>query len=168
MIKNNISIITQENLMFDRTIRENIELGESFTHDQLMEAIDHSQLSSLIANKDNGYDFAVGNKGRYLSGGQKQRINIARVCIRDPSIVICDEGSSALDVHNEKLIMDNILNIFKDKTILFITHKLSFTLGWDMVIVMDKGHLVEAGNPQQLLMDKGMYWAMMEEYQKNS
>jgi ABC-type multidrug transport system fused ATPase/permease subunit len=163
-IKNTIGIITQDNLIFDRTIEENITLGETFTHEQVIESIQQAQLGDVVHSKDQGVDFPVGNKGRRLSGGQKQRLNIARVFIRHPKIIICDEASSALDSKNEKIIMDNLINTYKDNTIFFITHNINTTVDLDYVIVLDGGSVVEFDTPKNLKNKKGFYWEYLKGY----
>jgi ABC-type multidrug transport system fused ATPase/permease subunit len=156
-IKNTIGIVTQDNLIFDRTIEENITLGESFKKKEVMDSLKQAQLLDTVQEKPEGIQFGVGNKGRRLSGGQKQRLNIARVFIRHPKIIICDEAGSALDPKNEKIIMDNLINTYKDNTIFFITHNINTTVDLDYIIVLDEGSVVEFDSPKNLIKNHGIY-----------
>jgi ABC-type multidrug transport system fused ATPase/permease subunit len=107
--------------------------------------------------KEEGIDFKVGNKGRRLSGGQKQRLNIARVFIRHPKIIICDEAGSALDPKNERIIMDNLISTYKENTIFFITHNINTTTDLDYFIVLEEGRVVEFDTPKNLINSHGIY-----------
>jgi ABC-type multidrug transport system fused ATPase/permease subunit len=160
-IKKSINIVTQDNLIFDRSIEENITLGEEYGQEAIMEAVKKSQIKDVVEGKEGGLSFLVGNKGRRLSGGQKQRLNIARVLVRNPSIIICDEAGSALDPLNEMIIMDNLVNLYRDNTMIFITHDIPLTTHWDHILVLDNGFLVEQGSPEELKKNKGLYYKLL-------
>jgi ABC-type multidrug transport system fused ATPase/permease subunit len=160
-IKESINIVTQDNLIFDRSIEENITLGEEYSEEAIMEAVDKSQIKDVVESREEGLKFPVGNKGRRLSGGQKQRLNIARVLVRNPKIIITDEAGSALDPLTEMEITNNLMELYKSNTIISITHDIPLTTRWDYLLVLDKGSLVEEGSPQDLIDKKGLYYSLL-------
>ena len=122
-------------------------------------------MASFVHSKTEKENFPVGNKGRRLSGGQKQRINIARVMIRNPSIIICDDAGSALDPVTEQEIIKNILTLYKDQTVIFVTHNLSMTQKLDLVLCLEEGKVAEYDTPENLKSKGGLYASMLKNEQ---
>ena len=112
---------------------------------------------------DDGYDTMVGERGYKLSGGEKQRIAIARVILKNPRILILDEATSALDTHSERLIQAALEPLMKNRTTLAIAHRLSTILAADVILVVDKGEIVERGTHEELLEKNGLYARLYNE-----
>ncbi|MBV8633259.1 MAG: ATP-binding cassette domain-containing protein, partial [Burkholderiaceae bacterium] len=157
-LRRQIGVVLQENLLFNRSIRDNIALTDpSLPLDAVMHAARMAGAHDFIAELQQGYDTIVGEHGAGLSGGQKQRIAIARALVSNPRILIFDEATSALDYESEKIIQDNMRTICAGRTVLIIAHRLSAVRIADRIIAMDKGHIVESGNHQELLAQNGYY-----------
>ncbi len=158
-LRDNISIVLQDNFLFAGTIRENILMGKpSATEEELKDAVQNSCLKEFIDELDEGLDTYIGERGVLLSGGQKQRIAIARAFIKDAPIVILDEATSALDNQSEAIVQKAIENLMKDKTVFVIAHRLSTIQNADKIAVINEGELVELGSHDELLkIDNGHY-----------
>ena len=151
-LRDNISIVLQDNFLFAGTIRENILMGKpSATEEELKDAVQNSCLKEFIDELDEGLDTYIGERGVLLSGGQKQRIAIARAFIKDAPIVILDEATSALDNQSEAIVQKAIENLMKDKTVFVIAHRLSTIQNADKIAVINEGKLVELGSHDELL-----------------
>lgn len=151
-LRDNISIVLQDNFLFAGTIRENILLGkQNATDEELHSAIHNACLDEFISSLDKGLDTYIGEKGVLLSGGQKQRVAIARAFVKDAPIVILDEATSALDNQSEAIVQKAIENLMKDKTVFVIAHRLSTIKNADRIAVINEGHLVELGNHNDLM-----------------
>ena len=162
-LRNQIGIVQQESLLFDGTIFSNISIANpNATLEEVTKASKLSLAHEFIENLPSGYSNVVNEKGSELSGGQRQRIAIARMILNNPKLVILDEATSALDVETEKLVVKNLLNIFKGKTIFFISHRLHNLINADKILVMKKGSLVEQGNHNELLVNDGPYAALFK------
>jgi len=157
-LRDNIAIVLQDNFLFAGTIRENIMMGKlNATKDELNHAVKNACLSEFIDSLENGLDTYIGEKGVLLSGGQKQRIAIARAFIKNAPIVILDEATSALDNQSEAIVQEAIDNLMQDKTVFVIAHRLSTIQNADRIAVINKGHLVEIGNHEELIQKDGEY-----------
>ena len=157
-IRNNIGIVSQESMLFNDTIYNNIKSGNFNANEQdILNASEIANAADFIAELPKKYNTVVGEKGTKLSGGQKQRIAIARALIKQPEILILDEATSALDSKAEKKIKASIDNIKKNKTVIVIAHRLSTVLNADKIIVLEKGELVEFGNHNELMELNGKY-----------
>ncbi len=151
-LRNNISIVLQDNFLFAGTIRENILMGNpNATEDELQNAIRNSCLEDFINSLENGLDSYIGERGVLISGGQKQRIAIARAFIKNAPIVILDEATSALDNESEAIVQKAIDNLMQDKTVFIIAHRLSTIKNANKIAVINEGHLVEFGTHEELI-----------------
>ena len=151
-LRDNISIVLQDNFLFAGTIRENILMGKpSASEDEVRAAVKNSCLDEFISSLDNGLETYIGERGVLLSGGQKQRIAIARAFIKDAPIVILDEATSALDNQSEAIVQKAIDNLMKDKTVFVIAHRLSTIQNADKIAVINEGELVELGSHDELI-----------------
>ncbi len=160
-----IGYVSQDNILFSKTVRENILFGkQDATEEELQEAIKMSALDQDIENMPNGLDTLVGEKGIALSGGQKQRVSIARSFIKNPDILILDDALSAVDAMTESRIIENIKATRQGKTTIIITHRLSAVQHADQILVLDKGEIVERGTHHELRNSGGWYQKQHEYY----
>lgn len=156
-IRDNISMVTQDTILFNDTIFNNITFGRDYPYDEVVNASKIAFAHEFIEKLPQGYNTMIGDMGQTLSGGQRQRLSIARAVLRNSEILILDEATSALDTQNEKLVQKAISNISKDKTTIIIAHRLSTIVSADKIIVMDKAQVKETGTHQELLEIKGIY-----------
>lgn len=153
-----ISYVSQEPMMFHRSLRDNIAYGKpSATNEQIEHAAKQAHAHEFITRLPEGYDTLVGERGVKLSGGQRQRIAIARAMLKDAPILVLDEATSALDSESEKLIQESLEVLMKHRTSIVIAHRLSTISKLDRIIVLDNGTIVEDGTHQELLKHKGIY-----------
>jgi len=153
-----IGVVTQETYLFNASIRENLLYARSdATEEEMIAAARAAAIHDRIMELDDGYDTKVGERGYKLSGGEKQRIAIARVILKNPRILILDEATSALDTHSERLIQAALEPLMKDRTTLAIAHRLSTILAADVILVVDKGEIVERGTHDELMEFGGLY-----------
>jgi ATP-binding cassette subfamily B protein len=158
-LRKNIGIVQQNVFLFDGTIRENIMYGDpDANNEQLVEAARMANIDRFIATLPDGFDTEVGERGVKLSGGQKQRISIARVFLKNPSILIFDEATSSLDTESESLIQDAMFRLSENRTTIIIAHRLSTVRNVDRIYVMKEGQIVEIGNHDELLDEKNHYF----------
>lgn len=151
-LRNNISIVLQDNFIFTGTIRENLKIIKSDATDKdLFSVLQSSYLYDFVMSTEKGLDTQVGERGLLLSGGQKQRLGIARAFLKNSPIIIFDEATSALDNESEFYIKKAIENLMKDKTVIIIAHRFSTINNVDKIIVIDDGKIVEQGSQTQLL-----------------
>ncbi len=158
-----ISYVPQEPLLFHRSIKENIAYGRPNASDgEILQAAKLAYVDDFAKDLPYGYETLVGERGVKLSGGQRQRVAIARAILKDAPILVLDEATSALDSRSEKYIQDALWKLMKGRTALVIAHRLSTVQRMDKIIVMDKGKIVQTGSHDQLLKEKGIYadlWA---------
>ena len=162
-IRNQISIVTQEPILFNDTIFNNIALGkENATEEQVVEAAKIANAHSFIEKKENGYQTNIGDRGSKLSGGERQRVTIARAVLKNPPILILDEATSSLDTESERLVQDAINKMMKNRTSIVIAHRLSTIRHADEIIVMQKGEIVERGNHAELMAQDKYYRRLVD------
>lgn len=160
-IRRQIGIVPQDSLLLDGSVRDNITLTvPDATTDEIVSAARVACAHDFIMELPNGYATRVGERGGSLSGGQRQRLAIARVVLQRPSLLILDEATSALDYLTERQVCLNLKTAFTGSTVFFITHRLSTIRSSDLILMMDSGSLVEQGNHQQLINQKGRYYAL--------
>ena len=158
-LRNNIGVVLQENYLFSGTIRDNIAMPKPDSPiEMIIQAAQISGAHSFISEMPEGYDTVVGERGSTLSGGQRQRIAIARALITNPKIIIFDEATSALDYESEKIIMENLDRIKQGRTMFIIAHRLSTVKNCDLIIALDKGHIIESGTHNELINKRGYYY----------
>ena len=159
-----IGVVTQETYLFNASIRENLLYARTdATEEEMIAAAKAAAIHDRIMELNDGYDTKVGERGYKLSGGEKQRIAIARVILKDPRILILDEATSALDTHSERLIQAALEPLMRDRTTLAIAHRLSTILAADLILVVDKGEIVERGTHDELLELNGLYARLYNE-----
>ncbi|KAF0111381.1 MAG: peptide/lipid/heavy metal/multidrug exporter [Chloroflexi bacterium] len=153
-----IGMVTQENYLFHDTIRTNLLYSKlDATQSDLEEACKAANIHNFIADLPDGYDTVVGERGYRLSGGEKQRIALARVILKDPRILVLDEATSSLDSESEALIQEALKRVMAKRTSIVIAHRLSTILAADLILVIDRGQVVERGTHKELLVLKGLY-----------
>lgn len=157
-IRDQVAIVTQEPILFNDSIYNNISFGlPNITKDKVIEAAKAANAHEFIMETANGYDTEIGDRGALLSGGQRQRISIARALLKDPAILLLDEATSALDTESERIVQDALQALMKDRTSLVIAHRLSTIQNADCILVMNKGEVVEQGTHKELIARDGLY-----------
>ncbi|CAN5655679.1 ABC transporter ATP-binding protein [soil metagenome] len=153
-----MGIVTQETLLFNDTIRNNIAYGEAaLPLEKIIEAAKAANAHNFIISFENGYDSVIGDRGVKLSGGERQRLSIARALLKNPPILILDEATSSLDTQSELLVQEAIERLMQGRTSIVIAHRLSTIKNADKIIVLEKGRLVQEGKHSELLSAGGLY-----------
>jgi len=153
-----IGMVTQETHLFHDTIRTNLLYARlDATQAELEAAARAANIHHFISGLPNGYDTVVGERGYRLSGGEKQRLALARVILKDPRILVLDEATSSLDSESEALIQEALKHVMAGRTSIVIAHRLSTILAADLILVMDRGRIVERGRHAELLAQGGLY-----------
>ncbi|GLV43523.1 uncharacterized protein CBL_04065 [Carabus blaptoides fortunei] len=164
-----LGLISQEPVLFGTTVRENIRYGRPDASDfEVEEAARLANAHDFIRGFPMGYDTMVGERGTSLSGGQKQRIAIARALLKNPAVLILDEATSALDTESEKVVQSALENARKGRTVLVIAHRLSTIQNADIIVVLNKGVIIETGTHDSLIRLKGHYWSLIQQQTKKS
>lgn len=162
-LRNQIAVVSQENILFNDTVRRNIEVGRlGATDDEIKAAARFAKADEFIEEKQEGFDAIVGEKGAMLSGGQRQRLAIARAVLRNAPILILDEATSALDIEVERQVQAELDQLMKGRTTLCIAHRLSTIIHADVIVVLDEGRIVEQGRHDELIKRGGVYQRLWE------
>ncbi len=162
-LRRQMAMVLQESFLFNNTVRVNIAYGNpDAAEDEIIEAAKAANAHGFITELPGGYDAVVGERGVKLSGGQKQRISIARAILADPRILILDEATSSVDSETEMLIQNAIYALVKNRTTFVIAHRLSTILHADLIVVLDKGKIVEMGQHDELLSSGKLYTRLFE------
>lgn len=153
-----LGLVTQDSILFNDTVRNNIGMGkEGSTIEEITEAAKIANAHDFIMELPKGYDTNIGDSGNKLSGGQKQRLSIARAVLKNPPIMILDEATSALDTESERLVQDALEKMMRNRTSIVIAHRLSTIQNADLIVVMQKGEIVEQGSHDALMEKEGAY-----------
>ena len=162
-LRSAMSLVSQETVLFNDTIKSNIMLGRrDATDEEVVEACKVANAHNFIMESPEGYDTNIGDRGAKLSGGQRQRLSIARAVLKNPDILILDEATSALDTESEKLVQDALNKLLKGRTSVVIAHRLSTIQNADKIIVVDEGQIVEQGRHEELIAKGGVYARLIE------
>jgi ATP-binding cassette, subfamily B, bacterial HlyB/CyaB len=157
-LRRQVGVVLQDNVLFNRSIRENIALVDpGMPMEKVIEAATLAGAHDFILELPEGYDTPVGERGTTLSGGQRQRIAIARALVTNPRILIFDEATSALDYESERVIQQNMRRIAAGRTVIVIAHRLSTVRSADRILTLERGRLVEDGSHDELIRTGGRY-----------
>jgi len=162
-IRRQMGIVTQESILFNDTIFNNIAFGmPNATEESVMEAARVANAHDFIMQTEKGYQTTIGERGSKLSGGQRQRLSIARAVLKNPPILILDEATSALDSESERLVQDALFKLMKNRTSIVIAHRLSTIQHADEIVVIQDGKIAERGTHDQLTQQSGLYRKLSE------
>ncbi|NER12574.1 ATP-binding cassette domain-containing protein [Leptobacterium flavescens] len=157
--------VMQDGFLFGDTISRNITESDSegiVDKERLLHAVNVANIEEFIEELPSGFNTKIGSSGVNISGGQQQRIFIARSVYKDPKYIFFDEATSALDANNEKVIMENLQEFYKGKTVVVVAHRLSTVKNADQIIVLDKGKIIERGSHTELTAKKGAYYTLVK------
>jgi ATP-binding cassette, subfamily B, bacterial len=158
-----VGAVMQDGFLFADTIAANIAPGsEEINEERLINAVEIANIKGFIESLPLSYNTKIGASGHGLSEGQKQRLLIARVIYKDPDIIIFDEATNSLDANNEKVIVENLTDFFEGKTVIVVAHRLSTVRGADKIVVLDNGRIIETGNHESLITNKGAYYNLVK------
>ncbi|WP_424100388.1 peptidase domain-containing ABC transporter [Moorena producens] len=158
-LRSQVGVVDQDTFLFGGTIRENISLGHpAASLDEIIEAARLAGADEFIKQLPMGYETQIGEGGGTLSGGQRQRIAIARALLGNPKLLVLDEATSHLDAESERIIQHNFTHILKGRTTFVIAHRLSTVRNADLILVLDRGVLIERGSHQELMAKRGHYY----------
>jgi ATP-binding cassette, subfamily B, bacterial HlyB/CyaB len=163
-LRQQVGMVLQDSLLFDGTVQENIALTRpDATAEEIVEAARVAYAHEFIMQLPQGYNTRVGERGSALSGGQRQRIAIARTVLQNPRLLILDEATSALDYLAERQVSENLSQVFQDRTVFFITHRLKSLQTADIILMMDQGKIVEQGTHAQLMELRSLYYCLYQQ-----
>ncbi|TGE20271.1 ABC transporter ATP-binding protein [Hymenobacter aquaticus] len=166
-VRDQMGIVTQESILFNDTIFNNIRFNTQATDEQVIEAAKIANAHEFIMQSPDGYQTLIGDRGSRLSGGQRQRLSIARAILRNPPILILDEATSALDTESEKLVQEALTRLMQNRTSLVIAHRLSTIQHADEIVVLQQGRIVERGSHEELLRREGGVYQRLNTMQTN-
>lgn len=157
-----MGLVTQDSILFNDSIRNNITLGKIATDEEIIEALKVANAYEFVKDLPGGLETNIGDSGNKLSGGQKQRLSIARAVLKNPPIMILDEATSALDTESERLVQQALENMMQHRTSVVIAHRLSTIQKADVIVVMQKGEIIERGTHNELIAREGMYKKLVQ------
>ena len=167
-LRRQIGIVPQDPLLFSGTVSDNISLtNPEAASEEIMQAARLANAHDFIMDLPSGYSTPVGERGAALSGGQRQRIAIARTLLSNPKLLVMDEATSALDYETERKVCDNLIGNLNDRTVFFITHRLSTIRQADIIIMLHKGALVEVGTHDELMAQRSRYFALYRQQESS-
>ncbi len=153
-----MGIVTQESILFNESIYNNIAFGKTgVSNEQIENAAKTANAHEFIIETENNYQTNIGDRGNKLSGGQKQRLSIARAVNINPDILILDEATSSLDTQSERLVQEALANVMKNRTTIVVAHRLSTVKNADIIVVLEKGKIVQQGTHNELINTDGLY-----------
>ena len=162
-LRRNIGVIFQEPLLFNRSIAENLRVGNpDATDEEILAACARAEALEFIERHGDGLNATVGERGRMLSGGERQRLSIARALLKDPPILILDEATSALDAATEAKVTAALAEVMKGRTTFVIAHRLATVRNATRILVLDKGRIVESGSFDELVAKAGVFAKLAE------
>jgi ATP-binding cassette subfamily B protein len=162
-LRHQIGIVLQTTLLFSMTVRENLAYGNpNLSIEEIIAAAEAAQAHEFIKDLPEGYETVIGERGVTLSGGQRQRMAIARALLMNPRILILDDSTSSVDTRTEKRIQGALFRLMEGRTTFVIAQRLSTVQRADMILVMDKGRVIERGTHVELLSQGGMYQQIYE------
>ncbi len=153
-----MGMVAQESILFNDSIYNNIAFGKTnISNEQIEQAAKIANAHEFIIQTEKAYHTNIGDRGNKLSGGQRQRLSIARAVNTNPDILILDEATSALDTASERVVQEALNNVMQNRTTIVIAHRLSTIHKADLIVVLDKGKIVQTGNHQELIQQEGLY-----------
>jgi len=162
-LRSQVGLVSQNCILFNDTVANNIAFGQdTYSMDEVREAARVAHADEFIDKMEQGYDTPIGDRGANLSGGQRQRLSIARAVLKNPPILILDEATSALDTESELAVQQAIEELMKGRTSIVIAHRLSTIRHADLIVVIDRGRIVESGTHQTLMSQAGLYRRLVE------
>ena len=162
-LRDKIGIVPQDPYLFSGTVGENIRYGKlDATQDEVIDAAKAAGVHDLITRMAHGYDTTVGERGANLSAGQRQLICLARAILANPPIMILDEATSNVDTNTERIMQESLKRLSKGRTVIIIAHRLSTVTHADRIIILEHGKIIESGNHQSLMAQRGVYYQMFE------
>lgn len=165
-LRQQMGVVTQEPMLFNDSIANNISFGREATEAEIIAAAKIANAHEFILNQPDGYNTLVGDRGSKLSGGQKQRISIARAVLQNPAILILDEATSALDTESEKLVQEALTSLMQNRTTLVVAHRLSTIQNADKIVVVNQGKIIETGKHKELISLKEGYYKKLVSMQE--
>lgn len=167
-LRQQISVVLQDDFLFNSSVLENITLSNpEITPEQVINAAKYAAAHNFISELPEGYETNVGERGAALSGGQRQRVALARLFLSQAPILILDEATSALDSETEQMVLKNIKEVGQNRTVFMIAHRFEPLKQADLILVLDKGVLIEQGTHAELIKQQGLYWSLYQRQQSS-
>jgi ABC-type multidrug transport system fused ATPase/permease subunit len=167
-LRRRITVVSQDVILFAGTLEDNIALGKPYNQDQLDAAVRRVGLDRALVRRDTGLNTPVAERGANFSAGERQLVAFARALLRDPEILILDEATAHVDPEAEELIEKGVAELMKGRTTLVIAHRLSTIRNADLIVVMDKGQVIEQGKHDELVARGGLYAALERTFRRQA